>query len=94
MFRQVGDLKIENGIAEHGLLVRHLVMPENLAGTEHVMRFIAEKISKNTYVNIMPQYRPCGQAFDFPSLARGITQEEFDWAIAIAKKSGLWRFAE
>ncbi len=94
MFRQVGDLKTENGIANRGLLVRHLVMPDGLAGTEQVMRFIADEISKNTFINIMPQYRPCGQAFDFLSLARGITPEEFDCAIAIAKKSGLWRFAE
>jgi putative pyruvate formate lyase activating enzyme len=92
MFRQVGDLQIdEKGTAIHGLLVRHLVLPEDLAGTQDVMQFLATKISKNTYVNIMDQYHPCGDIpLDSP-MRRRITSEEYDEAIAIAKKEGITR---
>lgn len=92
MFRQVGDLEInEQGIAQRGLLVRHLVLPGGLAGTQDVMRFLAEEISKNTYVNIMDQYYPCGNIpLDSP-LRRRITSEEYDEAVAIAKKEGITR---
>jgi putative pyruvate formate lyase activating enzyme len=62
MHRQVGDLFLdESGLAYRGLLVRHLVMPFHMAGTRNIMDFIAKKISVNTYVNIMPQYRPCAE---------------------------------
>ncbi|MCK4695222.1 MAG: radical SAM protein, partial [Candidatus Cloacimonetes bacterium] len=61
MHRQVGDLVFDSkGIAKKGLLIRHLVLPQQLSNTKEIMRFISEKISRNTYVNIMPQYRPCG----------------------------------
>lgn len=90
--RQVGDLIInEDGIAAKGLLVRHLVLPDGIAGTREVVRFISEEISKNTYINIMDQYRPCYKAFDFPSLNRRITEKEYDDAIKTALKSGLAR---
>jgi len=92
MHRQVGDLIIdERGIALRGLLIRHLILPEDLAGTEDSMRFIAEEISKNTYVNIMDQYRPCYKANDHPPLDRGITREEFSRAVKIAQDLGLER---
>jgi putative pyruvate formate lyase activating enzyme len=92
MHRQVGDLILDHmGIAIRGLLVRHLVMPENFAGTEQIMEFIAEYISKNTYVNIMPQYRPCGKAHENPLFNRPITQYEFSLAISMAKKAGITR---
>jgi putative pyruvate formate lyase activating enzyme len=92
MFRQVGDLQInEQGIALRGLLVRHLVLPDGLAGTQDVMRFLATEISKNTYVNIMDQYHPCGNIpLDSP-LRRRITFEEYNESIAIAKKEGITR---
>ncbi len=92
MFRQVGDLRIdEQGIAFRGLLVRHLVLPGGLAGTRDVMRFLATRISKNTYVNIMDQYYPCGDIpLDSP-MRRRITTEEYDEAIARAKKEGITR---
>jgi putative pyruvate formate lyase activating enzyme len=92
MFHQVGDLQIdEHGIALRGLLVRHLVLPDGLAGTKDVMRFLAEKISKNTYVNIMDQYYPCGNIpLDSP-LRRRITSKEYSQAIAIAKEEGITR---
>jgi putative pyruvate formate lyase activating enzyme len=92
MFRQVGDLQLDdNGIALRGLLVRHLVLPEGLAGTPEIMRFLAEKISKNTYVNIMDQYHPCGNIPAGSPLKRRITEEEYSQAIAAAKKEGMTR---
>jgi len=92
MHRQVGDLQIdESGIAHCGLLVRHLVLPNRLAGTEEVVRFLAEEVSTNTYLNIMAQYHPCHQAFDIPALARPILTEEFSEAINLAHQHGLHR---
>ena len=74
MHRQVGDLILdERGIAVKGLLVRHLVLPEGVAGTREVVRFIAEEISKNTYINIMDQYHPFYKAFEHPPLDRSVT---------------------
>lgn len=95
MYRQVGDLVMDDrGIAEHGLIVRHLVLPGNLAGTREVMHFLATEISKDTYVNIMEQYRPMFKAVGHPALGRRITHEEFIEALEIACSEGLWRFAE
>ena len=92
MHRQVGDLVLdENGIAQRGLLVRHLVLPENMAGTSDVMKFIAGHISANTYVNIMPQYRPCGTAHQVPGLDRSITTREYQAAIESARSQGITR---
>jgi putative pyruvate formate lyase activating enzyme len=92
MHQQVGDLILdEKGIARRGLIIRHLVLPENLAGTYEVMRFIAEEISKNSYVNLMDQYRPCYKAEDFPPLDRRITREEFVQAIKDAHNLGIKR---
>lgn len=92
MHQQVGDLIVdEKGIAKRGLIIRHLVLPENLAGTYEGMKFISEEISKNSYVNLMDQYRPCYKAMDFPPLDRRITQEEFDQAIKIACSMGIKR---
>jgi len=93
MHRQVGDLVLnEEGIAEKGLLVRHLVLPGGLAGTKEVAKFLAQEISTNTYINIMDQYRPCGSAHMFPPLDRFITSEEFHEAIKMAMEEGLHRF--
>ncbi len=92
MYRQVGDLQIdENGIAQRGLLVRHLVLPDRLAGTEDIVRFLAQEVSTNTYLNIMAQYHPCYQAFSIPQLSRRIHKEEFDEAIKLAQQHGLVR---
>jgi len=92
MQKQVGDLRInEQGIAERGLLIRHLVLPYNLAGSFKVLKFIREHISKDAYVNIMDQYRPCFKAFDFPMLSRSITYDEYRKVIDYAKKLGLHR---
>jgi len=92
MHRQVGDLIVnEMGIAERGLLIRHLVLPEDIAGTAEVVKFIAEEISKNTYVNIMDQYYPCYMAHENPPLNRRITGREYSAAIQHAVKAGLKR---
>lgn len=92
MHRQVGDLQInDQGIAERGLLVRHLVMPEKLAGTEEFMHFIAAELSPNSYVNIMSQYRPCYKASMFPEINRRLTVGEYREAIEIATIVGLTR---
>lgn len=92
MHRQVGDLVLDDrGLAVRGLLVRHLVMPNNIAGTREVMRFLAEEVSPNTYVNIMAQYRPEGRAWDFPEIARRCTPDEYRQAVASAKDMGIHR---
>ena len=92
MHRQVGDLEMdEQGIALRGLLVRHLVLPEGLAGTRQAMHFLATEISQNTYVNIMDQYRPCGDIPPDSPLNRRITRQEFQEAIRIAREEGLHR---
>lgn len=92
MHRQVGDLQIdESGVARHGLLVRHLVLPNRLAGTEEGVRFLAQEVSTNTYLNIMAQYHPCYQAFDVPSLSRPVLRKEFHEAIDLARQQGLER---
>jgi putative pyruvate formate lyase activating enzyme len=90
MYSQVGDLVIENGIAKKGLLVRHLVLPNNLANSEEVIKFIAT-LSKNTFINIMDQYYPCHKAFEYCELARRIMREEHERVIRVAKKYGLKR---
>lgn len=91
MHCQVGDLKIENGIAERGLLIRHMILPNNIAGTEEVMKFIANEISKEIYVNIMPQYRPMYRAMEHPELNRPLKLEEYLKAKETAKRFGLYR---
>jgi len=92
MHHQVGDLSFDaDGIARQGLLVRHLVMPAGLAGTRAVMRFIATQVSPDTYVNVMPQYRPCGNAFEIDALARLISNDEFLEAVRHAKEQGIHR---
>jgi len=92
MYRQVGDLLIDkNGIAVRGLLVRHLVLPNNLKETEKILEFIANNLSRNTYINIMNQYRPCFQAFRRPEINRIITTNEYRYAVDYALKLGLHR---
>ncbi len=91
MHRQVGDLVIEGGIAKKGLLIRHLVLPGGLSQTEEVIKFVAEEISKNTYFNLMDQYRPCGDAWKYPPLDRKLTKEEWEEALNWAKQYGLKR---
>ncbi|MEW6660863.1 MAG: radical SAM protein [Bacillota bacterium] len=90
MYRQVGDLQLdEQGIALRGLLVRHLVMPEDLAGTEEVLRFLATEISPALFVNVMRQYYPAYKAKDYPPLDRPLTRTEFRQALEHARQLGL-----
>ena len=92
MHRQVGDLHITGeGSADRGLLIRHLLMPGDLAGTRHLMHYIATEISPHSYVNIMSQYRPEYKASDFPELSRSITHREYRDALACARVEGLYR---
>jgi len=94
MHRQVGDLVVnEKGLAERGLLIRHLLLPGDLAATERVLAFISREISRNTYLNLMDQYRPCYRADDYPPLDRPITAAEFRAAIALAERFELRRLA-
>jgi putative pyruvate formate lyase activating enzyme len=92
MYRQVGDLTLdENGIALRGLLVRHLVLPENISGTDRVLEFLAKEISPATYLNLMDQYRPCYRADENPPLDRPITSRDFSGALGWAESLGLHR---
>ncbi len=94
MHRQVGDLVEDaDGIAVRGLIVRHLVLPGDLAGTAAVAQFVAREISPDTYINIMAQYYPAHRASRHPPLDRRITQAEYDRALQAAKDAGLHRFA-
>lgn len=90
MHRQVGDLEVGgDGIASRGLLVRHLVLPGDLAGSEDVFRFLAEEVSTNTFVNVMDQYRPCYKAKEYPELSRRIGRREYENVLELAGKAGL-----
>lgn len=90
MNRQVGELIVDKqGIAIRGLIIRHLVMPNQVAGTEKFTKWVAETLPKSTYVNIMPQYRVEYKAFDYPKISRAITMQEFVEAMDWAKKYGL-----
>lgn len=90
MNRQVGELQVnKRGIATRGLIIRHLVMPNRVAGTEKLVRWMAEALPKSTYVNIMAQYHVNYKAFDYPEIARGITVQEFLEAMEWAEKYGL-----
>jgi len=91
MHRQVGDLVMDaRGIARRGLLVRHLVLPNDLAGTAAVVEFLAD-LSPNTYLNVMAQYRPCHRAREHPPLARRPTVGEIERALRLARAAGLHR---
>jgi len=92
MHRQVGDLVVdERGIAKRGLIVRHLLLPEGLAGTEEVAKFLVDAISPDTYFNIMDQYYPCYRSVEHPPLDRRITDDEYKKAVKAAQETGLKR---
>lgn len=95
MQRQVGDLLVdETGLAFRGLLVRHLLMPGGKSEAEAIFRFLAEKVSRGCYLNIMDQYRPCGEAERIAGLEQVISAEEFELARIAARKAGLTRLDE
>lgn len=92
MHRQGGDLRMdERGIAQRGLLVRHLVLPNGLASTQKAMEFLAQEVSRHTYVNLMDQYHPCHEAGQHAPLNRRITRAELEEALRITRQAGLYR---
>jgi putative pyruvate formate lyase activating enzyme len=92
MHQQVGILQInKQGVAERGVLIRHLVMPNGIVGSERIFKFIAEELSPHSYVNIMAQYYPSHRANEFPELNRRITHQEMLDAYTAARKYGLHR---
>lgn len=97
MHRQVGDLSFdERGLAKRGVLVRHLIMPDDIAGTADVMRFLAGEVSPDTFVNIMAQYHPAGKVNreKYVEINRRITSAEYRAALRAAREAGIWRFDE
>jgi putative pyruvate formate lyase activating enzyme len=92
MHRQVGDLIVSaDGLAQRGLLVRHLVLPENLAGTALVVEFLAQQVSRHTYLNLMDQYRPAYKSYEHPDLCRRPTRTEWETAVRLARAASLYR---
>ena len=92
MHRQVGDLITDKaGIAQRGLIIRHLVLPDGVAGTREIMRFIARKISTRSYVNIMAQYRPCGRAAEIKGLNTFLSPADYQRALQDAAEEGITR---
>jgi putative pyruvate formate lyase activating enzyme len=90
MYRQVGHLQTDaKGNATRGLIIRHLVMPHNIAGTDRFVRWVAEELSPSTYVNLMAQYRPEHRAHEYPKIARRLTSDEWRQAVAWAEEAGL-----
>ncbi|MGB9642063.1 MAG: radical SAM protein [Candidatus Ratteibacteria bacterium] len=87
MFRQVGEMQIKNGVAKKGLLIRHLVLPDHVAGSEEIFRFIKNELSDRVFINIMAQYRPYGKIPE--RINRPITQKEYQEAIEFARSIGL-----
>jgi putative pyruvate formate lyase activating enzyme len=97
MHRQVGPLKLdEKGLAKRGVIVRHLIMPGGIAGTQAILQFLADEISTDTYVNLMDQYYPAGRVSDsqFIEINRKITASEYEDAVEYARRAGLWRIDE
>lgn len=95
MHRQVGELKLdERGIAVRGVVLRHLIMPNRIAGTEDFIKFVAQEVSPATYVNLMSQYRPEYKAKEYPEIARRLNRSEYAEALAWARKYGLTRLAQ
>ena len=94
MHRQVGDLVMdEHGLARRGLLIRHLVMPGDIAGTREVMRWIARELSPTTYVNVMAQYYPAGKVSrsEYAEINRRVLPSEYARALDEARRAGLDR---
>ncbi len=91
MHRQVGDLVVEDGLAKRGLLIRHLVLPNGIAGSKKVLEFLANELSKDSWVNVMAQYHPAYRAHEYPELSRPITAREYEEVVEYARKLGLHR---
>ncbi len=93
MHRQVGELQVNaRGVAERGLIIRHLVMPGNIAGTDRFVKWVAGELTPTTRVNIMAQYHPEHKAFEHPEISRRITAQEWEQALSWAREAGLVHF--
>ncbi len=94
MHRQVGILQVDGrGIAVRGVILRHLILPNRISGTEEFLKFVARDLSKNTYLNLMAQYRPEHKASEYPKISRRLKRGEYTEALGWAKKYGLKRLA-
>ena len=90
MHRQVGVARpAADGLMYRGLMIRHLVMPNDVGGTREILAWIAASLPKDTYVNVMSQYRPVYRASEFPEIARPLTRAEYEDAVACARRLGL-----
>lgn len=89
MYNQVGNLKMRDGIAVKGILVRHLILPNGLSGTDDVMKFLSESLSRDIYVSLMDQYFPAYKAIDHKQLSHRITLDEYHYAIKSYSHYGL-----
>ncbi len=89
MFKQVGNLIMENGIAKKGLIIRHLVLPNNLSGSIEILKFIRDEISKDVYISLMSQYFPAYKASEIPSLSKRITEKEYGKIVDTLYQYGL-----
>jgi putative pyruvate formate lyase activating enzyme len=89
MFRQVGNLIIKSGIAKKGLIVRHLVLPDNLSGSDKVLKFLRDEISKEVFISLMSQYFPAYKAIEIKSLNRPVNKKEYDRVLELLEKYGL-----
>jgi putative pyruvate formate lyase activating enzyme len=90
MHRQVGVAHPgADGVIRRGLIIRHLVMPNDVGGTRQVIDWIATHLPKDTYLNLMSQYRPAFRAFDYPAIARRLERREYDQAVRWARDAGL-----
>jgi putative pyruvate formate lyase activating enzyme len=90
MNRQVGVARpAEDGLMYRGLMIRHLVMPNQVGGTQQIIQWIADNLPKDTYLNLMSQYTPTFKAFEFPEISRRITRKEFMEAVRSARDAGL-----
>lgn len=90
MHRQVGVARpAAGGLLHRGLVIRHLVMPNGVSGTRQVIDWIARNLPKDTYLNLMSQYRPMYRAFDYPEIARPLRREEYEQAVRWAREAGL-----
>ena len=89
MYSQVGDFVMEDGIGKRGLIIRHLVLPENISGFEEILKFLKENVSSNVFISLMSQYFPAYRANEFTELSRKITKEEYDRALYLLEKYGF-----
>ena len=91
MHRQVGIASMHSdGLTKKGLIIRHLVLPDNISGTAEIMRFISRQLSRDTYISLMSQYYPCHRSAEFPEINRRITQEEYQKAEDLMAECGLY----